>query len=253
MKKIKKVLIFVVLIIFAVLFFGWLNGYIDLNYFKNQKCRYTPLMKAAKNGWIEKVRELLKKGENINEVVSCSYNMKQCPFEDDSKTALIFAIENENIDIVKLLLDNGADFNSIPQEGYSALEASVEKGNIEVVKLLLDFGAQIDKKLEDCGTQCGCYHESVLIVALLNGNLEIAKLFINKGADVNRKSYLSQSPLMIAVEKGYTEIVKLLLEKGADVSVNDTHWSIAFKKALENNQTGIVELLKRAGALEKRK
>lgn len=49
---------------------------------------------------------------------------------------------------VEKSLANGADVNSADEEGYSALHAAAENGYLDVVKLLVDKGADVQHKTQ---------------------------------------------------------------------------------------------------------
>ena len=118
--------------------------------------------KAAYNGDINKVHELLKKGVN--------------PDERDSfgGTALHAAMFQKNMEIVKLLLENQFDVNAVgPQNGYTPLHDAVWAENVEAVKLLLDKGAKTNIKGKDSLTPYG--------KAKKEGKKEIVKLFESRG------------------------------------------------------------------------
>jgi hypothetical protein len=51
-------------------------------------------------------------------------------------TCLMWAANNQNIDLVKLLLEKGADKNAQDGQGMTALKAAEEVNNIEIIKLL---------------------------------------------------------------------------------------------------------------------
>ncbi len=92
-----------------------------------------PLLAAAFNGDIASVKMLLKSGENID--------------ERDPKygsTPLIYAAQAGHTDVVKLLLDNGADINAKTKLGQTALIQASLAGDADIVKLLLDRGAKLD-------------------------------------------------------------------------------------------------------------
>ena len=57
--------------------------------------------------------------------------------------ALITASKMSNCEIVKLLLENGADINAVDDYARSALVYSARNGCYEIVKLLLENGANI--------------------------------------------------------------------------------------------------------------
>ncbi len=94
--------------------------------------------KAAYTGDINKVRELLKKGVN--------------PDERDSfgGTALHAAMFQENMEIVRLLIEYKFDVNAVgPKNGYTPLHDAVWADNLEAIKLLLAKGAKTTIKGKD--------------------------------------------------------------------------------------------------------
>ena len=60
-----------------------------------------------------------------------------------SNTPLHVAVQNGNIDIVKMLLDAGHDLNAVNAEGLTPLDLAVTVNNSEVVKLLLEYKGKI--------------------------------------------------------------------------------------------------------------
>ena len=54
------------------------------------------------------------------------------------------AVENNEFDIVKTLIENGADVNTRDEVDRSPLFLASYKRNIEIVRLLLDYGARIN-------------------------------------------------------------------------------------------------------------
>ncbi len=84
----------------------------------------------------DKVETLIKKGADANFVKEIGPWVKV--------SVLITAVNNQNIDIVKLLLGNKADVNWKDGFKTSAILYAANKGNIEMVKLLLENGANIN-------------------------------------------------------------------------------------------------------------
>ena len=67
-------------------------------------------------------------------------------------TALLFAIQNNQIDIVKLLLEGNANPNFIHEEsGMTALLFAIQDNQIDIVKLLLEGNANPNFIHEESG------------------------------------------------------------------------------------------------------
>ena len=60
---------------------------------------------------------------------------------------IIAAAQNGYLEIVKLLIENGANVDSQTELGYTALELAASNGHLEVVDLLIQKGANLS--LED--------------------------------------------------------------------------------------------------------
>ena len=126
-------------------------------------------------------------------------------------TPLINAVKKGDIDIVKNLLDNGADVNDfIYTDQESPLFKAATSGQIEMVKLLLKRGADI----EGSGGGAPLKH------AAERGQAEVVQLLIQNGADINkiRPDWRTcPDALSCAVRAGYPDIVKILLDAGARI------------------------------------
>jgi ankyrin repeat protein len=153
------------------------------------------ILTAAQNGYIQKVKELLDKGIYVD--THYGYG----------RTALIYASEQGNEALVRLLLDRGADVNAKDGGNVTALHKA-SYGHPSVVRLLLERGADINA--EDKGER------RPLINAVKNGHDEVSKILIEKGANVNIKDSDGITPLEHAIEGNQESIVRLLLAKGAD-------------------------------------
>ena len=83
-------------------------------------------------------------------------------------------------------------------------------GNLDLVKLLLERGANVNSQNNIF------YGQTALIRASENGHTEIVKLLSTNGADVNIQDIYGQTALILSSLRGHLEVIKLLLEKGAD-------------------------------------
>jgi ankyrin repeat protein len=96
---------------------------------------WTALHWAAVMGNMRPAKILIHKGSNLN---SISEN-------DDSKTPLIFAINNDRIQMAKLLIRRGADVNLADQKGMAPLMYALNKGNRDLIKFMIAHGAILDE------------------------------------------------------------------------------------------------------------
>jgi hypothetical protein len=92
-----------------------------------------PLICAARSGIVEVVRILVTKvGADVNDKRG-----------DDGTTALFVAALNGHLDIVRCLVELGADVNCAEGTGETPLIIAASRGHVEVVRFLVDLGASV--------------------------------------------------------------------------------------------------------------
>ena len=134
---------------------------------------------------------------------------------DGGSTPLLMAAQEGHAEVVRMLLDGGADANKATTDnGTTPLLWAAQKGHAEVVRMLLDGGADANKATTDNG-------ETPLLWAGQEGHVEVARMLLDCGADVNKASTNDgETPLYVAAEAGHVGVVRALLESGAGVDVN---------------------------------
>ena len=153
------------------------------------------LRNAAENGDIVTVRSLLNQGVDVN---SNAYG----------RTALLWAAQNKHMDIVRLLIEKGANVNTKDKNTGTPLIYEVINGQLDMVKLLLDKGA-------DLNMVSGPVDATALIYAVFQNNKDAVQFLVKRGADVNVKDKLGMTALKYAVLAGNKEIGRILIENGA--------------------------------------
>lgn len=113
--------------------------------------------------------------------------------DDDGKTPLCYAREENKQDIVKILINN-----RYGQEKNNLLHLAAEKGSSELIDSILDEGVEVDT-LNESG-------ESAIYLAAKNGHLNVVKLLLKKGADAT-------DVFQHAIITNNTKLIKLLGRK----------------------------------------
>jgi ankyrin repeat protein len=106
------------------------------------------LLHSVKNGELEQVRQHLKElGKNPNH---------KDPWE---KSVLMHSAYKGHFDIAVLLLEHGADVNSISNSGRTPLIAAAFGGHVKLVKLFIKHGANLD--VQDKRHQMTALHHGI--------------------------------------------------------------------------------------------
>lgn len=161
-----------------------------------------PLLYCARFNYIQGMRLALQHGADIN-----------C--KSGKVSPLYLAVQNGNLEIARMLLENGSDPNENP-EGYDfLLLLALELGpkSIDMLDLLFDHGARIEE--EDNSTE---YRRTALARAAGNKDVNVVKYLLRRGADVNHAGRNSHPPIYAAAWSSNIDGVRVLLKAGADVN-----------------------------------
>ncbi|XP_065835304.1 death-associated protein kinase 1-like isoform X2 [Oscarella lobularis] len=146
------------------------------------------------------------------------------------------AHSNDQVEIVQLLINAGADFNEIDFD--RSLHRACLKGNAEMVKVVINAGANVNKTSDGKG---------LLWEACSRSHVEIVELLINAGAKVNKTDGTGRRLLWEACCKGDVKIVKLLIDAGADINESDNGRRLLWEACCKGH-VEIFKLLIDAGA-----
>jgi ankyrin repeat protein len=207
----------------------------------------TPLFFAILNKNIKIIKKLIKYKSNINHI-----STKRGYHNANFQTACAVG----DVNIVKYLIKKGANINFVDSINCTPLYHASIKNNIEVVKVLLENGVEIDNMSVTESSRLG-YCDIVKLLlergydikndifslehATYDGHMNIVKLLLQYGVNVENNA------LEIASYNGYLDIVKELLKYGANIKYIE-NYQFGFNKcalvgASENNYYEIVKLL----------
>jgi len=153
-------------------------------------------------------------------------------------TPLVFAVYEKSFQVLKILLDHGADPNIEKRDKNTCLFL---KMNLETCQLLLDHGANVNKKNNKGNTPLhffvGYYHQEETNrerdQKKIDDYFSIIKLLLDGGASVNEKNDLGETPYMIAYKHGLTSVCELLSFHGA--STRNGGERVGEKRPRDNN------------------
>lgn len=160
-----------------------------------------PLITAVEFGNIDSVEYLLKKGANLNASAIVRSSNKT---ELKGESALMGAIMSGDLDIIKLLVENGANFeyqNEISNKDTAIIWAA-GRGSRHIMEYLIQKGVKINYQ-NDKG-------QTALMRATLNGQLDNVKILMKYKADVSLKDKEGHTVLDIAKPGKYKDIVTFL-------------------------------------------
>lgn len=164
---------------------------------------------------VEAVLDLLAMGWDLNT------RYKDC----FGSTPLHLIAENsspgkDNLRLLKVLTDFGADVNCLNYYWKSPLHLAVNTFNIPVIAHLLCCGAEVDTR--DYLNQTPLHIISSQVTKQpsdLSKQIKIVQVLLKSGADVSAKTNYGETPIFLASRYGAnSEIVKILIDHDADVN-----------------------------------
>ncbi|MCL7030983.1 hypothetical protein MKW94_016701, partial [Papaver nudicaule] len=172
-------------------------------------CGKTPLLNAIRGGHLDTVRYLLEKGANVDASDDLDFTPLQC------------AATMGDAKIIALLLSKGVHVNVATRIG-TALQIAAYSDRRDVVKMLLDHGANVSwvilVVLNSCLSPNVVACQGMLrplISAIFGKSWDCVELLLQAGADPNAVS-CGNTPLVIAAKDEHADVITRLLEAGAD-------------------------------------
>jgi ankyrin repeat protein len=159
----------------------------------------------------------------------------------EGETPLSRAIRREHVGMVRLLLERGADANTVDADGILALHIAAMRGYEDVVSLLLASGADASRVSRPGWT--------ALMQASYSGHVGVVRLLLRsmgeRGLDV--RSNRGWTALWLACCRGHADVVRVLLLAGADHTIPSTYGETPRQIAQRNNHHQCVALIEVRG------
>ena len=226
-----------------------------------------PMMAAIRGGDIETLRSLLHAGHSPNEPQCYQVMIGEWPREEETSPLELAVLENR-MDMVRLLIEAGADLTHNPEE---LLYGSLRSQDLTLFSFLIHAGVRIPAKQEDIyrlflhlenrrdpdvlpildrlGMDLKRYGGEALRSMASHGNQMLAEYLIQKGADINYHKpdmvfpYAS-TPVTEAARHNDFSMVRWLVEQGADITIPDKYGDRPYTVAVQNKNQEMADYLK---------
>lgn len=194
-------------------------------------CGYFPLYVAAGHGQLRAVMTLVEAGADMVD----GRDPNDVPLNHTASNSLHIAATNGHKEVVRFLLQSGADKELRTRIGRTPVHCAASHGMYWTALELMEHGADIEAK---------CAHGNrPLHLSAGGGKLDIMRLLLSSGADIEAKNNSGDRPLHAAAWNENHEAVKVLLLNGADIEAKNNLGDRPLHVAVDGNKKLNVEML----------
>jgi ankyrin repeat protein len=232
----------------------------DVNATRTQN-EVRPLHLAIKNGDLSKVKCLVSAGANLTYKSSSGY---------DAMLDAAHSTPESSIELFRYLLDHGAPVNGASKYGETALNVASRNVRMDVVRLLLERGADVEPlrwsdlakavalgSVEDVERalhggvdllQRDRWGRTPWMLSLELGDFDKAKCVYRAGVDRDLRGHANRSAVAIAAHVGHMGLLNWLIDEGFGLEDRDDFDNTPLMLATAAGNAEAVELLIRRGA-----
>ena len=194
----------------------------SLSIFANERATQK-LAEAVENNNLKRAQKAIDQGADVNA-------------RSTTSTILLRAVKLNELEMVKLLLDNHADINQVrPIDLFSGLMIAAKRNNAEMARLLISRGINVE--LYTISSR------NALHIAALNNSVEVAKVLVKEtNIDVNAREGLCA--LAVAARQDHREIVSLLKNLKGEKAPSAHCLEKAIDMADFNDHKEVLQILK---------
>jgi ankyrin repeat protein len=181
---------------------------------------------AVSNNNSQRLRDLIRQGVNVN------------IRDKDGKAGIVIAIEKKFNDILRILLDNGADLNgSYFKSSADLFIFALHNNNFEGAELLLRKGIKTNLNHRYKGGK------SALMIAIEQDRLTLINLIMQNSFNPDLTDEFGNTALMYAASRNMISTVKNLLEKNSDPTIRQVAGKTAGDIAKEKGHSALARIL----------
>jgi len=155
-----------------------------------------------------------------------------------NRTCAMLACLTGNLEVIETLVAHKANLRLRDRSGATCLHYAIDSGNVAVVQYLLKQKVDVDAQDNQGWTPLMC-------LAANRGTLDIAKTLIQAGSDVNYSDNIGKTVLMSASLAGNKDLCELLVASGAVHSAYTRFGKSAYEMAVAFDRKEVVEFFQK--------
>ena len=195
---------------------------------------YDELMNAISKGDMKALEKLVKDDTDLNK-------------QYDKITPLGLAAARNDKEMVKFLVEKGADINLEDGYGYTPLIKAMKYRNIDLAKNIVDLKPDLNAICSATGDTPLTY-----LAREVWFGTDLCYYMIKNGADVNKKNDNGDTPLIVAVQNvvGSYGMLGVIINMGADYNIKNKEGKTAMDIVMEENDKSALHHLNNPSDLE---
>ena len=195
---------------------------------------YDELMNAISKGDMKALEKLIKDDTDLNK-------------QYDKITPLGLAAARNDKEMVKFLVEKGADINLEDGYGYTPLIIAMKYRNIDLAKNIVDLKPDLNAICSATGDTPLTY-----LAREVWFGTDLCYYMIKNGADVNKKNDNGDTPLIVAVENvvGSYGMLGVIINMGADYNIKNKEGKTAMDIVIEEDDKSALHHLNNPSDLE---
>uniref|UniRef100_UPI003F4B051F ankyrin repeat domain-containing protein n=1 Tax=Brachyspira catarrhinii TaxID=2528966 RepID=UPI003F4B051F len=195
---------------------------------------YDELMNAISKGDMKALEKLIKDDTDLNK-------------QYDKITPLGLAAARNDKEMVKFLVEKGADINLEDGYGYTPLIKAMKYRNIDLAKNIVDLKPDLNAVCSATGDTPLTY-----LAREVWFGTDLCYYMIKNGADVNKKNDNGDTPLIVAVQNvvGSYGMLGVIINMGADYNIKNKEGKTAMDIVMEEDDKATLYHLNNPDDLE---
>lgn len=150
-------------------------------------------------------------------------------------TPLHYCVDYENIQVMHVLIENGANLNICNEEGDTPIFLATQKGTIEILEYLLSFENDINIR--------NSLGDTLLIKAAKSDKLKVVNYLIEHKISINATNHNDENALLASLESTNLIMANTLIDKGANFKQTSKN---GYNVVTLSVKFGLIEIIKSA-------